>query len=443
MIESSLQRKENGRDANLHGTEEADAASQLRSFFFLNKDAQQHLIDFQYSGEDRSILYKHVLSPVANFCVHRLTPRWLAPNTITLIGLLWMATSYFIFAYYAPNLDVDKNVELPSWIFFFNGLAMLVYQTLDNMDGKQARRTRSSSPLGLLFDHGCDAINMVFGAANWMVFMGLDPRKDSLMCWAILVLNYNLFYCGTWEEYYTGSLIMPIFNGPSEGVFGGAVMSIVTGLLGVKFWHSHSWWLSFVEPVVKVVPVSLRPNSLPASGFRNADLLVLFSCIGFIQETAIKIVTVPSKYGWYTLLRLVPGFTLVICSLLMDGEVWWSMPRTSMHLCAALFVEMITALMVAHMTHQPYQYLRWPLFPLVVATLLNLIGLLKSGPVMRDFLLIYTTVIITFLVCKFTVLIYECSTLLNIWCFDITTPRRQSSANIGASSKKGGDKKDQ
>lgn len=28
----------------------------------------------------------------------------------------------------------------------------------DCIDGKQARRTRSSSPLGQLFDHGCDAL---------------------------------------------------------------------------------------------------------------------------------------------------------------------------------------------------------------------------------------------------------------------------------------------
>ena len=39
-------------------------------------------------------------------------------------------------------------------------------QTLDNLDGKQARRTGSSSPLGLLFDHGCDAFNTTVGAVN-------------------------------------------------------------------------------------------------------------------------------------------------------------------------------------------------------------------------------------------------------------------------------------
>jgi phosphatidylglycerophosphate synthase len=35
------------------------------------------------------------------------------------------------------------------------------YLNLDSIDGKQARRTGTSSPLGELFDHGCDAINMM------------------------------------------------------------------------------------------------------------------------------------------------------------------------------------------------------------------------------------------------------------------------------------------
>jgi len=32
----------------------------------------------------------------------------------------------------------------------------------DEMDGKQARRSGNSSPLGLIFDHGCDAMTVGF-----------------------------------------------------------------------------------------------------------------------------------------------------------------------------------------------------------------------------------------------------------------------------------------
>lgn len=31
-----------------------------------------------YNGEDRSLIYKHVLSPWAEFCVAAYTPTWLA-----------------------------------------------------------------------------------------------------------------------------------------------------------------------------------------------------------------------------------------------------------------------------------------------------------------------------------------------------------------------------
>jgi hypothetical protein len=45
-------------------------------------------------------------------------------------------------------------------------LSILIYQNLDNLDGKQARKTRNlnfiyietGSPLGMLFDHGVDSL---------------------------------------------------------------------------------------------------------------------------------------------------------------------------------------------------------------------------------------------------------------------------------------------
>ena len=52
--------------------------------------------------------------------------------------------------------------QAPWWVYFSCGLGLFFYQCLDAIDGKQARRTGSSSPLGELFDHGCDAVSTVF-----------------------------------------------------------------------------------------------------------------------------------------------------------------------------------------------------------------------------------------------------------------------------------------
>ncbi len=37
-------------------------------------------------------------------------------------------------------------------------IVTFIYMTLDNCDGKQARKTGNSSALGLLFDHGLDCL---------------------------------------------------------------------------------------------------------------------------------------------------------------------------------------------------------------------------------------------------------------------------------------------
>ena len=44
--------------------------------------------------------------------------------------------------------------DAPRWLYYFNGFSVFWYLHLDCLDGKQARRTKSSSPLGQLFDHG-------------------------------------------------------------------------------------------------------------------------------------------------------------------------------------------------------------------------------------------------------------------------------------------------
>lgn len=61
-----------------------------------------------------------------------------------------MILSYAIMIPYDQTLS--KNI--PSWTFFVAALFQFLYQTLDAIDGKQARRTKTSTPLGQLFDHG-------------------------------------------------------------------------------------------------------------------------------------------------------------------------------------------------------------------------------------------------------------------------------------------------
>lgn len=60
---------------------------------------------------------------------------------------------------YMPLSNIPPCAQAPSWAFIMSAVGLFIYQSLDAIDGKQARRTNSSSPLGELFDHGCDAVS--------------------------------------------------------------------------------------------------------------------------------------------------------------------------------------------------------------------------------------------------------------------------------------------
>ena len=374
-----------------------------------------------------------MLGPFAGWCVRALTPRTVAPNALTLAGLLCMVASYAALALYVPHLLLrttdddpddgeDDPAAVPAWALVWNAAAILIYQTLDNMDGKQARRVGASSPLGLLFDHGCDAVNSVFGSANWMVALALS-RGDLGLAFAVLMGPYALFYVSTWEEYHTGALVMPLVNGPNEGLLGAVAMSLVSACRGTGYWRGTGIWDATAGP------------HLPGVGpLRNADLLVLASGIGIVQETGLKILAVVRKHGIATLRNLLPFATLVLCGLavgLVDAEVWLAVPRTSLHLCAVLFVEMTTELMLKHMTKQPYQPCRWMLLPLVVLTVAVVTGTWPDHVLSTaDFLLLYVAASGMFLAMKTVILIDEICAVLNIWCFDVVTPRRETSRTV-------------
>ena len=82
------------------------------------------------------------------------------------------------------------------------------------MDGKQARKTGNSTPLGMLFDHGCDAFTVGF-----IVLMGSkvividDPNLNFIYIFTVVFA----FYTATLEEYYIGGLHLPPLNGVSDG----------------------------------------------------------------------------------------------------------------------------------------------------------------------------------------------------------------------------------
>jgi ethanolaminephosphotransferase len=116
---------------------------------YVGKHGVEALQRYKYSGVDKSYMAKYVFQPFWRYCVN-FFPLWMPPNMITLMGFMFVLASALLSYIYSPRLDSPA----PAWVYMCHGILLFLYQTFDAVDGKQARRTNSSSPLGELFDHG-------------------------------------------------------------------------------------------------------------------------------------------------------------------------------------------------------------------------------------------------------------------------------------------------
>jgi ethanolaminephosphotransferase len=117
---------------------------------------------YKYAGGDQGLMYIYFYNPIATKFVNYL-PEFLAPNVITLVGFMFSSLPFFVlFSNFGTNLENDQERPITKWFFFLAAFCYFMYRMFDELDGKQARKTGSSSPLGLLFDHGCDAFSIGF-----------------------------------------------------------------------------------------------------------------------------------------------------------------------------------------------------------------------------------------------------------------------------------------
>ena len=171
----------------------------------------------------------YVLQPWWRWAV-TLLPLWMAPNLVTLIGFSWPVLNYLIFATLAPSM----TEALPGWAYVSVGVGLFFYSTMDAIDGKQARRTGSSSPLGELFDHGCDAVN---ASVTTLVMVSiLRLGDDAYGPLFLLTVSCVMFFTATLEEYHTHTLALGIINGPTEGVFLMIFLAFYTAANGTGMW---------------------------------------------------------------------------------------------------------------------------------------------------------------------------------------------------------------
>ena len=211
------------------------------------------IAEYQYTSGHSTYL-DTVLNPVWTWLTE-LLPLWMAPNLVTLLGATCCFLSYGITWYYVPQFDDLADTELggpPDWVIFLSGVCTIIYFTMDCMDGKQARRTQSSSPLGQLFDHGFDCLCNLSHISMQAAYLSLGGRTAPYWFLGFQGSLFFAFFLAQWEEYYTGVLPHACGNfGVTEVNYGLGLFAIVNSCLNRKdFWSTR---IPFVQLELKYV----------------------------------------------------------------------------------------------------------------------------------------------------------------------------------------------
>ncbi|XP_077289831.1 choline/ethanolaminephosphotransferase 1 bbc isoform X4 [Arctopsyche grandis] len=309
----------------------------------LSSGQLRRLADHRYSCSSASFL-DAALQPWWCWLVARL-PLWLAPNLITCLGLAVNVFTTLLLVWYTP----DAKSEAPRWTYALCGLGLFIYQSLDAIDGKQARRTGTSSPLGELFDHGCDSISTVFVAlsACAAVQLGQYPTWMFFQCFCAM----TLFYCAHWQTYVSGTLKFGKVD-VTEAQFAIIAIQMVSAIFGSNIWLTSIPGLN--------IQVFLIPSYI--SILISLYLAVGYAAVIFTGGVGKNGSTVA---GTSVLSPVIPFSMVIVPAFIIyqksESLVYENHPCLYIIAFGMVAAKVTNRLVVSHMTKSEMEYFDWSL----------------------------------------------------------------------------------
>ncbi|KAL6859922.1 hypothetical protein ACO1O0_003946 [Amphichorda felina] len=337
----------------------------------ISDEALIHLRSYKYSSVDKSPVSKYVLGPWWNAFV-KFLPLWLAPNMVTLLGFFFILGNIGLLVAVMPDL-VGPG---PGWLYFSFAFGLFMYQTMDNVDGKQARRTGTSSGLGELFDHGIDSLNCTLASLLETAAMGLGTSRAGVF--TALCPCVPMFF-STWETYHTHTLYLGYFNGPTEGLLIAAGVMVVSGIYGPGI---------YTQPLANAVGdrIPVLAEYLGETSFRDVwvSVIVGSTLLGHMPFCVLNVVRARRSRGQPIAPVFLEWTPMVVFTLAIGTWVFspYSTLMEENHLVlfcltmAFVFGRMTTKMILAHLTRQPFPYWTVMLWPLVGGAIIGNLPLL-------------------------------------------------------------------
>ncbi|UJR30409.1 hypothetical protein I4U23_017944 [Adineta vaga] len=305
---------------------------------YLHRDHLKGLNEYKYNAVDTSPVSLYVMQPFWNWCVE-FFPRWFAPNLMTLLGFLLLVVNFILFTYY--DFHFTEGLYLPRWIWLVAAICQFWSHQLDGMDGKQARRTKTSSALGELFDHGVDSwASFLFPICIFSVITQGEDGFSPLSMHILLLSIYITFIDSHWEKYNTKILFLPWSYDISM------LIMTITYLLAYFFTPNV---FHFTVPILNISFIRIAEYAWPI--------------LGLLSSIPISIMHIHESYrsrtgynrSFYEAIR-----PLISPAILFLSSTWWGLasphmilkkqPRLFMAAVGTTFSNIACRLVIAQMT---------------------------------------------------------------------------------------------
>jgi len=291
---------------------------------------------------------------------------------------------------------------------------LFAYQTLDAIDGKQARRTGTDNPLEQLFDHGADS----FTTGVFAIILCCALKMGTASLSLTFVINWT-FFLASWEEYHTHKMRTFIgYIGITEGQLGQILVLILAGIFGPEFYDMNSHQLNPSLPYIEIRYLVIAS--------------LLFGSIQYGYSNVVQVLK-HSKYGLRAFLHLIPLLTITVLSYFWCYTKFYYTHTAIVVLITSVSFSYLTIIsIICDMTQMTYPIFQWETL-LVLPVFINeeLPKLLsgsknKEALIPEGWLVLIISAIILYRFSSFMngVLTQICETL-EIYCFSPDKRKKQ------------------
>ena len=257
---------------------------------------------YTYTPAQGSLMFRYVLEPAYARMVNYL-PRWLTPNAMTTIGILLTGSAAAVMM-----KSFHESTELSREVLILIAFLNLLYMTLDNLDGKQARRLNLSSAIGEYLDHGGDCWTSLL--STWCMFRlaGAPFPEYTIVILSIVTVLVHLYHLETGKTTLGGD-----FFSADEGMLTFAVVPLI-----------HAFFPNVWSIVV--IPETYIPEGTPEKCFSVVYICTAIFLLGQTAAIVDMFRSLGSKVFHSCVAQLL--VTLLIMFLGYEDTIEWVVTTT-------------------------------------------------------------------------------------------------------------------